>query len=48
VNVHFITTKRKTQVYGVDDAKTAESNINKGEDNRIWTENKIYKKMKMV
>jgi len=32
--VHFIRAKRKTQVYGVDDAKRAETNINKGEDDQ--------------
>jgi len=47
VKVHFIRPNRKTQVYGVDEAKRAETNINKGEDDKIWTEHKRYKKMKM-
>jgi len=46
VKVNFIRKKKKTQVYGVDDAIRAETNINKDEDDKIWNEHKRYKKRK--
>jgi len=46
VKVHFRRVKRKTHIYGDYDDEGAEANMNKEEDNNIWTENKEDKRMK--
>jgi len=47
VKVHFKRAKRKTQLYSDYDDEGAKANMNKDEDDNIWTGNKEYKRMKM-
>jgi len=47
VKVHFRRENRKTQIYGDYDDEGAEANMNKDEDDNIWTKNKEDKRTKM-
>jgi len=44
VKVQFRRAKRKTQIYGDYDDEGAKANMNKDEDDSIWTENKEDKR----
>ena len=45
MEVHFRRAKRKTQIYSDYDDEGAKANMNKDEDENIWTENKEVKRM---
>ena len=47
MKVHFRREKRKTQIYNDYNDEGAKANMNKDEDDNMWTENKEDKRKKV-